>query len=121
MSDHRQFPPNIREVEQWHVLKVENGHKVLYRLLSATSDHFYDRWRLNSGIINFFINDDYIDFHGYSGSIYRCNLFNEGFSNLTKTVLTNWQAEVTDPGHTIRVIKFNDFLTEWESHKPRLS
>lgn len=121
MTSHQNPSSDIRHVDQWSVLKVVNEHNVFYRLLTATSDDFFDYWRLNSGIVKFFVDDDYVDFHGHSGSIYRCKLVNEGFSDLTRSVLTKWQVEITDPTYSVREMKFNDFIKEWEIHKPWLS
>lgn len=61
----------IRHVDYWSVLKVINDHEVTYRLLSSTvDDDVFDRWRLNSGIIDFTLEQGFVDFHGYSGSVY---------------------------------------------------
>ena len=110
---------NIRYSEHWSILKFVKNDETLYRLLSTTSDDFFDRWRLNSGIINYIIHDDYVDFHGYSGSIYRCNLSDEGFTLFMKDISVKWNMRFPQSDSLINEIKFDQFIQEWKTHKPR--
>ena len=110
----------IRHVDYWSVLKVINDHEVTYRLLSSTvDDDVFDRWRLNSGIVNFTLEQGVVDFHGYSGSVYRCRLNDEMLNPIMASMLTQWQDRFENPNYSIRAIGFDQFVTEWETHKPK--
>lgn len=107
----------IRHVDYWSVLKVINDHEVTYRLLSSTDDDVFDRWRLNSGIVNFTLEQGVVDFHGYSGSVYRCRLKDEMLNPIMASMLTQWQDRFENPNYSIRAIGFDQFVTEWETYK----
>ena len=109
----------IRHVDHWVVLKVIEDGEVNYRLLSSTDQTFFDRWRLNSGIVNFTLEQGLVDFYGYSGSVYRCGLEGERLSSIMASVLAQWQSRSENPNYSIRAISFEQFRTEWVTHKPK--
>ena len=113
------YEDGIRYVDYWSVLKVINDHEVTYRLLSSTDDDVFDRWRLNSGIVNFTLEQGVVDFHGYSGSVYRCRLKDEMLNPIMASMLTQWQDRFENPNYSIRAIDFDQFVTEWETQKPK--
>lgn len=58
--------------DNWIIIKLpeDKGHKIL---AGWSGGYLHgNSWRLNSGIESYEEHDDYIDFKGYSGSIYRC-------------------------------------------------
>lgn len=119
MKNEKSEQSNVRHVEHWGILKFVKGDATLYRLLSTTSDDFFDRWRLNSGIINFMIYGEYVDFHGYSGSIYRCSLSGEGFTAFMNDILVELDIRFPQTDYLIHEIKFDQFIQEWKAYKTR--
>lgn len=69
MTDH--YPDN------WVVLKIKEGKGTVpfYRVLAGWSGGYLgsDSWQMNSGITEVKEDDDYYEFHGRSGSVYRCH------------------------------------------------
>ena len=47
-------------------------------------------WQLNSGIASTHRDGNWLEFTGYSGSIYRCHTNNYHLSSLMHMVLSNW-------------------------------
>ncbi len=61
--------------DKWIIIKITDGNKPIYKVYGTWYGGYLgeDSWRLNSGIKEVNIHeDDYIDFIGYSGSVYRC-------------------------------------------------
>jgi ribosomal protein L21E len=67
-----------RTPDNWIILKLpENkGYKVLAGWSGGYLDG--DSWQLNSGVERWVDDGDYYEFHGYSGSVYRCHKDCEG-------------------------------------------
>ena len=63
--------------DNWVVLKLKAGKldRGLYKVLAGWSGGYLDgdSWRMNSGITKVTEEGDYLLFHGYTGSIYRCH------------------------------------------------
>ena len=61
--------------DNWVVLKLYHEGETLYKVLAGWSGGYLsgDSWRMNSGISEVTEDDDYLLFHGYSGSVYRCH------------------------------------------------
>ena len=61
--------------DNWVVLKIDNDDKILYKVLAGWSGGYLhgDAWRINSGVSDVTEDGDYLLFHGYSGSVYRCH------------------------------------------------
>lgn len=111
--------PSIRYVDHWVVLKFVTAQEVIYRLLSATNQGDYEKWRLNSSILNITTHADSVDFHGYSGSIYRCSFKDEGLTINMAVNLELWKKSASRHGNSLDAISFRSFLQEWVTHKPR--
>ena len=60
--------------DNWVVLKMNHESETLYKVLAGWSGGYLsgDSWRMNSGISEITEDGDYLLFHGYSGSVYRC-------------------------------------------------
>jgi len=57
-------------------------------------------WQLNSGIAAVRRVDDWFEFDGYSGSVYRCHANNYQLSGLMLDVLANWRKQADERGDT---------------------
>jgi len=110
----------IKPAYQWGVIKYIDTQGVLYRLVSAPHDGEDAVWSLNSGIRSFEIQDGYVDFHGFSGSIYRCKFEDQGFSQQMLITILGWRATELDLGSDLDLMPFALFLKEWAAYKPRI-
>jgi len=77
----------------WMVIKLNEGNpnaKVYYRVLGSWRGGYLDgdSWRLNSGITKAVEDDEFIQFHGASGSIYECRKGAYGSSPYATGVLS---------------------------------
>lgn len=63
--------------DNWVVLKIKEGKldSGFYKVLGGWSGGYLDgdSWRMNSGISKVTENGDYLEFWGYSGSVYVCH------------------------------------------------
>jgi len=62
--------------DSWVIIKITvPDQKTIYKVLGGWSGGYLDgdSWQLNSGIAKVEKNGDYFDFHGYSGSVYKCH------------------------------------------------
>lgn len=119
MKSDQELEDGIRHVDHWVILKVLDEDEVFYRLLSSTDEDLFDRWRLNSGIVNFITEQGQVDFHGNSGSVYRCRLEYERLNSMMLDLLEHWQRQSNTPGRSISTIGFAQFVKEWNIHKPK--
>ncbi|KYP10002.1 MAG: hypothetical protein A0129_15330 [Limnobacter sp. CACIAM 66H1] len=110
----------IKQAYQWGVIKYIDKEGVLYRLVSAPHDGEDAVWSLNSGIRSFEIQDGYVDFHGFSGSIYRCKFQDQGFSQQMLITILGWRATELELGNDLDLMPFALFLREWEAKTPRV-
>ncbi|MEH6999319.1 MAG: hypothetical protein V7542_13045 [Limnobacter sp.] len=113
-------PKQFKRAYQWGVIKYIDKQGVLYRLVSASHDGETAIWSLNSGIRSFEIQDGYVDFHGFSGSIYRCNFQDQGFSQQMLITILGWRATELELGNDLDLMPFALFLKEWLAYKPRI-
>lgn len=62
----------VHTPHNWVIVKLPNN--VGYKVLAGWSGGYLDgdMWRLNSGIKAFSTSENYITFHGFSGSVYKC-------------------------------------------------
>jgi hypothetical protein len=66
--------------EQWSVIEFSDGMRKVFggwRGGYITGDN----WQLNSGIVNTEETPEYYDFHGASGSVYRCSKNAQGINS----------------------------------------
>lgn len=61
--------------DNWVVLKINYKDETLHKVLGGWSGGYTtgDSWRMNSGVSEVTEDGDYLLFHGYSGSVYRCH------------------------------------------------
>lgn len=70
-----------------------------------------DHWQLNSGIVKVRQVDEYWEFDGYSGSVYRCHPNNYHMSGLMHSVLAKWLTQAEQRGDTeIRVLTLDKIV-----------
>jgi hypothetical protein len=87
--------------------KGETHYKVLGAFVNPSPSIFEgDSWRLNSGIERWEEDGDYILFHGYSGSTYKCHKDGETFANVMTGVLESLEEQGA------KVINYEDFKNE---------
>jgi len=68
-------------------------------------------WKLNSGITNVRKVDDWLEFDGYSGSVYRCHPNNYHMSALMHGVLQGWLKQASETENTsIKVLEFEEII-----------
>ena len=92
--------------DRWQLLKIKyKDEPIIYKVIGAWTRN--DAWKLNSGIDRTEETDEYYDFHGYSGSIYRCYKDREGpLRGYAQEILDNLMAVVKkEPGACIKVIE----------------
>ena len=78
--------------DKWIVVKLTNKQdKIHYRVFACWYGGFAgsDSWKLNSGITKVNSVDDFYEFSGSSGSLYRCHKNSYGTSGYGHSVLTN--------------------------------
>lgn len=82
--------------DRWVVLNTYNEEGTLSKVFAGWYGGFTtsDSWKLNSGIVSTIETDDYYEFTGYSGSIYRCYKANYGMSNAMHIELNYWYSEI---------------------------
>jgi hypothetical protein len=70
--------------EHWKVIEFEVDGKLMRKVFATWRGGYTssDNWQLNSGIIKTDTTEDYYDFHGTSGSVYRCYKHNEGITGM---------------------------------------
>ena len=62
--------------DNWVVLKIMLPDRdTMYKVLGGWSGSYLhgNSWRMNSGVSEVTEDGDYLLFHGYSGSVYRCH------------------------------------------------
>lgn len=101
--------------DKWIVIKItyENG-EILYKVFATWYGGYLgsDSWRMNSGIKDVDVQSDdcYIDFIGYSGSVYRCINGRYGTNAFSQSVLNKAIEGAIKAGVSIEVLPEN---TDW--------
>ena len=66
-------------------------------------------WKLNSGIVSVRSAGEWLEFDGYSGSVYRCHPNNYHLSSLMQGVLSRWLKQADESGDiSIRILELDD-------------
>lgn len=65
-----------------------------------------DSWKLSSGNLQEYVEDDFIVFPQESGSIYRCHKNSQRMSVYLNTIFNNFKNTAKDVGATIEIIKY---------------
>ena len=79
--------------DRWIVVKIVQSGETLHKVLCGWIGGYLeaDRWKINSGIEKVTQDDDYFYFHGYSGSVYKCNKKNYGLTNASAPIFEAMQ------------------------------
>ncbi len=64
-----------------------------------------DSWRTNSGIESVVEEEEYYDFHGYSGSIYRCYKQSQGIRMSIAGIVSTMKKAGEEHGYNVEVVK----------------
>lgn len=103
---------NTYTPDTWVVLEFSKGGRTISRKVFAG---FYggfaggDSWKLNSGIESVEHDGDWLDFYGYSGSLYHCHKNNYKLSAYQDGLLKYWQDEAGDTV-SIKLLSLDEVL-----------
>lgn len=113
MSD---YAPDV-----WVVIKVTpKDEPPIYRVLAGWYGGYLngDSWKINSGITEFTESDKFIEFGGYTGSVYKCHREAERFSRMTGGIFEHYSKELENANvGKMEHISFEQFKQEF---KPEL-
>ena len=78
--------------DRWLVVKITTDKEPLYKVFACWYGGYLgsDSWQFNSGIVKVELVDDYYEFHGTSGSVYRCHKNHYGTNGYGGSVLANF-------------------------------
>ena len=78
--------------DRWLVVKITTDKEPLYKVFACWHGGYLgsDSWQFNSGIVKVELVDDYYEFHGTSGSVYRCHKNCHGTNGYGGSVLANF-------------------------------
>jgi hypothetical protein len=99
--------------DRWVVIKITTPDVLLYKVFACWYGGYAgsDSWKMNSGITKVESTDDYCDFHGWSGSVYRCHKNSYGTNGYGGSVLQNFIEEAAKvEGQSIEIMPEN---TNW--------
>ena len=77
------------EAYRWLAITQSDNSVVIKVFASWTGSYLYgDSWKLNSGCLRIEENEDELVVHGYSGSVYILNKYNQGrLTSFTASIL----------------------------------
>jgi hypothetical protein len=107
----KEYNPDV-----WVVVKVTpEDQPVVYRILAGWYGGFTqgDSWKINSGIVSYFIGENYIRFTGYSGSDYVCHKSCERTSALTHNTFLYYAKELEAINVKMEMLSFEEFVKEF--------
>ena len=81
----------------WIILEInQKGEEPIYKILCSWYGGYGggDEWKLNSGIKEVKREKDFVDFIGFSGSIYRCYRNSERFSGIMASVYDSFRNSI---------------------------
>ena len=98
--------------DRWTVLRIHAPDQIIYKVFASWSGGFAgsDSWKLNSGIVRATLVDDYWEFDGSSGSVYRCHRDYYGTNGYGQSVLNNLLIQAKEQDIQIDVL---DRETDW--------
>jgi hypothetical protein len=78
--------------DKWTVVKITTDKEPLYKVFACWYGGYLgsDSWQFNSGIVKVELVDNYYEFHGTSGSVYRCHKNCYGTNGYGGSVLANF-------------------------------
>jgi hypothetical protein len=90
----------------WVIVKITRPEGVVHKVLGGWSGGYLDgdSWRMNSGIVRAEVEDDYILFHGQSGSVYKCHKNSQRLSNATAGVYNTLVNQGKEQGITVEMV-----------------
>jgi hypothetical protein len=90
----------------WVIVKITRPEGVVHKVLGGWSGGYLDgdSWRMNSGIVRAEVEDDYILFHGQSGSVYKCHKNAQRLSNATAGVYNTLVNQGKEQGITVEMV-----------------
>jgi len=103
--------------DYWQVVKITQptGESV-YKLFSTWAGGYAkgDSWKLNSGITKIVEEEQYLEIHGASGSVYHVpnNSWSYRTVMYTQSVLDHFQREMTKAGGSLQTVPFDAVKTE---------
>jgi hypothetical protein len=102
--------------DKWLVIKIGVSEPI-YKVFASWYGGYLDgdSWKINSGISEVQKEGDHIDFHGYSGSCYRCHKNNYGISSYGERILDSMMNHPDLPGGEKYKIEIMDETTDWEN------
>lgn len=102
--------------DKWLVIKIGVSEPI-YKVFASWYGGYLDgdSWKINSGISEVQKEGDHIDFHGYSGSCYRCHKNNYGISSYGERILDSMMNHPDLPGGEKYKIEIMDETTNWET------
>lgn len=98
--------------DRWILLKMTFEGQTYYKVLAGWSGSYLygGSWKLNSGCQHVTQDEDYYEFTGYSGSMYRCRKDARGLTGLTAGILSQLETKYPD---NVEIVPENiDFLAE---------
>jgi len=99
--------------DRWVVVKITTDKEMLYKVFACWYGGYAgsDSWKMNSGITEVVSTDEYYDFHGWSGSVYRCYKNCYGANAYGGAVLSNF---IDKADYKIEIMPEN---TNWKELK----
>lgn len=84
--------------DRWVVIELQSEEDTHQRVFAGWYGGYAgaDSWKMNSGIVKTEDHGDYYDFHGHSGSVYRCYKNAYGMSMYMQSVYHNFKLQEKD-------------------------
>ena len=90
--------------DKWIVVQI-GINKPFYKVFASWADE----WRMNSGISKVEDAGEYFLFHGYSGSVYKCDKQAYGTNSYTQGVLD----DIIEKASTVMTVQTMPADTDW--------
>lgn len=97
--------------DKWVVIEIDQGGGIKHQRVFAGWYGGYlhgDSWKMNSGIKSYTLVDDVYEFHGESGSVYKCHKDCYGMSLYMQSVFESIVEKTVGSVVTISIVK--DYL-----------
>jgi|AntAceMinimDraft_5_1070358.scaffolds.fasta_scaffold00341_36 hypothetical protein len=93
--------------DYWVPVKITSHFGTVYKILGIWSGSYLEGswWRLNSGIAEYYIESDYYNFIGHSGSSYLCKKDHQGLNAYGFGILEYLERKLAETGATIEVME----------------
>lgn len=103
--------------DAWTIVKItpnDTNIEPHYRVFAGWYGGYAgsDSWKMNSGITKIDDGGDYYDFHGYSGSVYRCYKGSERMTGYMAQIYAGFQSN--EYAYTLIQLDFEDFKKEFK-------